>query len=92
MHSTTSADAAADAAGMESLRRLEPILPDWFVMYSLHKRALVAFFQGDCPPPGLIVEAGRPEELLRRTEQAKRALWQPPAVLAGSPPGEGAGG
>ncbi|MEV0313506.1 hypothetical protein [Nonomuraea fuscirosea] len=89
------ADAAADAAGMAFVEQYRPRLHLWWLMYSLRRRRLVAFYQGDdCPPPGLVVEAAHPDELLKRMNNEAQALWisrqgRQPLLLAGSFPGSG---
>ncbi|MFI7707492.1 hypothetical protein [Nonomuraea sp. NPDC049480] len=95
-----SADAAADAAGMAFVKHWQQRVPYWWLMYSRRKRRLVAFYQGNCPPPGLVVEAAHPDELLERMSREAQALWRSPASQTPQPhssmesspgPGEGAG-
>ncbi|GAA3722421.1 hypothetical protein GCM10022224_104270 [Nonomuraea antimicrobica] len=76
------ADAAADAVAEAFVMHWRRRLPDWWLMYSRRNRRLVAFYRGHCPPPGLIVEATYPEELLRRMSSEAHALWQSPTALA----------
>jgi hypothetical protein len=80
-----SAADAADAAGIDFVKRFQPRVRHWWLMYSRHKRSLVAFYQGHCPPPGLVVEAEHPDELLKLMGLEATALWQ-------SPHGHGGGG
>jgi hypothetical protein len=75
------ADAATDAVAEAFVMQWRRLL-DWWLMYSRRNRRLVAFYQGHCPPPGLIVEATYPEELLRRMSSKAHALWQSPTALA----------
>ncbi|MFI9845144.1 hypothetical protein ACIHFD_49555 [Nonomuraea sp. NPDC051941] len=93
-----SADAATDAAGIDFVERYQPRVPHWWLMYSRHKRSLVAFYQGYYPPPGLVVEAKYPDELLQRMSLEGRALWRSPtsqaarsSTLVENPPGPGRG-
>lgn len=89
---TSASDAAADAAGMEYVKEHQARFPDWLLMYSRVDRGLVAFFSGHCPPPGIMVKASHPDDLLRRMAEEAQALWraQPsggwpmPAVVMGS--------
>ncbi|MGI5292728.1 hypothetical protein ACQEVF_56785 [Nonomuraea polychroma] len=93
------ADATADARGEAFVQSWRRRLPDWLLMYSPHKRRLVAFYRGyHCPPAGLCVEAEYPEELLQQMSCEVHALWQSPAHLAslsrtlvGSAPDTGGG-
>ncbi|MDX3106075.1 hypothetical protein [Nonomuraea angiospora] len=79
-------DAAADAAGIEFVKRFQPRVPHWWLMYSRRKRSLVAFYQGNCPPPGLVVEAEHPDELLKLMSLGATALWRSPADQPAQPP------
>ncbi|MFG1705021.1 hypothetical protein ACFLIM_17675 [Nonomuraea sp. M3C6] len=68
------------ATGRKYVEELQPRLPAWWLMYSLSRRRLVAFYQGHCPSPGIWVEAEQPDELLHRmsdatTGQGGDRLW-----------------
>ncbi|MGP3959576.1 hypothetical protein ACTWPT_26555 [Nonomuraea sp. 3N208] len=84
-------DAAADAVGKEHVERLQRRLFDWWVMYSLRDRGLVAFYKGHCAPGGIWVTAEHPDELLRRMTDVVQAQWRSQAVygLANSPGPQG---
>ncbi|AQZ63028.1 unnamed protein product [[Actinomadura] parvosata subsp. kistnae] len=73
-------DTAADAMGKNYAERLQRRLPDWWVMYSLRDRALVAFYAGHCAPGGIWVAAEHPDELLRRMSDAVQAQWRSQAA------------
>ncbi|MFC7593084.1 hypothetical protein ACFQYP_62330 [Nonomuraea antimicrobica] len=81
----SAADANADAAGRAAVAYWQPQIRDWLLMYSLSKRALVAFYRGHCPPPGLYVEAGHPEELRAKMNAEVLALWCSPDRHAWQP-------
>ncbi|MEV5554940.1 hypothetical protein AB0L44_14930 [Nonomuraea wenchangensis] len=91
--STVSADAAAPGAPAPSrpeimerfIRCWQNRLTYWELMYSPHRDCLVAFYLGPCPPPGLVVEADQPEELLTEINRRAHQLWGSPAQLAASP-------
>lgn len=69
-------DAAADMAGRRHVESLQRRLPDWWLMYSLHGRSLVAFYKGPCSPGGIRVEARHPEDLLQLMSDAVLTQWK----------------
>jgi hypothetical protein len=69
-------DAAADAFGMDFVRKYQSRFPDWVLMYSLRDRGILAFYRGACAPGGIVVGASRPEQLLRLMSDSVHAQWQ----------------